>query len=345
MSTPIVPPRPSRNTATAPADNTPQVPIRPLRKLDPSPSRSPFNELPNAWGVIGKKSSQNGVQAEAPQRPPNITLPSVGQEGSEYASYDLLPPEAHGVRTGAVQAPEQMRNVSANMPLHAPIASVPQSTAKSRISTVTRTDSTQAAAAGIGTAKPDDDVHKASPEPTALLAPSKGDDLRRVASAEPTPLRQMTSFNRSTPTLQHSSSKPASVHEGNHDHGIPEIGRQIPLYPMAGDVQAPSPAATQSQFMPGIGYFNDGSTRAHNRKRSSRQEFGPPDVYGLHTHGQEPSDKFERDWVARNPDKARLEGYNSYDLSRPATALTSEQLNKLVNQSYDIGMGMRCISS
>ena len=115
---------------------------------------------------------------------------------------------------------------------------------------------------------------------------------------------------------------------------------QIPLNPNAGDVQAPSPAPTQSQFAPGVGYFNDGSARAHNRKRSARQEFGPPGSYGLHSHGQEPQDKFERDWAAKNPDKAALEGYNAYGTPRPETALSSAELNRLVSQTSDVGMGM-----
>jgi hypothetical protein len=128
--------------------------------------------------------------------------------------------------------------------------------------------------------------------------------------------------------------------EGNHEQGIPEIGMQIPLNPNAGDVQAPSPAPTQSQFAPGIGFFNDGSARAHIRRKSSRQEFGPPGSFGLHSHGQEPHDQFEREWIAKNPERAALEGSNSYGTPRPETALTSAELNKLVNQSTDVGMGM-----
>ena len=347
MSIPIVPARPARSTSsqTTVKDNMPQVPPRPMRKLDPSPSRdmrSPLNELPNPLGMFGKKSSQNNLTApDPPERPPIVALPSVGQEGLEYASFDQLPAEAHGVDVAEADAPEQTANVSEHMPLHAPTASVPQSTAKSRIATVTRTDSTQAAAAGIGQARPDDDVHKTPATSTSSLSrvTSKTEDMRRVPSTEPHPLRQQTSFSRSTPNLQPTTSRPGSIHEGNNEQGIPEIGMQIPLNPMAGDVQAPSPAPTQSQFASGIGFFNDGSARAHNRKRSSRQEFGPPGSYGLHSHGQEPSDQFERDWAAKNPDKAALEGVNAYGTPRPETALTSEELNRLVTQNDDVGMG------
>ncbi|KAK3708677.1 hypothetical protein LTR37_011399 [Vermiconidia calcicola] len=349
MSAPMIPPRPSRTTAapTGAKDSIPQIPPRPVRKLDPSPSRdtrSPLNEMPNF--PSRRRSQPTRAPQEAPQRPPPVTLPSIGQEGLEYASFDQLPPEARGVKVGnetstEVQPPEQTRNVSANMPLHAPKASVPQSTAKSRIEPVTRTDSTQAAAIGIGRARPDDDVHKTPGDSTSSLSrvSTKNEDLRRVPSTEPHPLRQRTSFSQSLPNLHPVTSRPGSVQEGIHEQGIPEIGMQIPLYPNAGDVQAPSPAPNQAQFTPGIGFFNDGSTRAHHRKRSSRHEFGPPGSYGMHGHGYEPHDQFEKEWIHKHPEQAAAEGYNIHGPPKPATALTSEELNRLVNQNSDIGMG------
>ena len=348
MSTPLIPPRPTRTTQ--PTTTMPELPPRPFRKLEPSPSRemrSPLNELPNPMGSVGKKRSQNNLSTpEVPPRPSMQTIPSIGQEGSEYASFDVLPPEAHGVDVIKADAPEQTRNVSANMPLHAPKASVPQSTAKSRIETVTGTDSTQAAAMGIGKAKPADDVHKATSQETSSSlsrVSTKADEITRVQT-EPY-LKTKTSFNHSTPSL-HATSRPGSMYnEGNHELGIPEIGMQIPLYPNAGDVQAPSPAPTQSQFAPGIGYFNDGSARAHSRRKSSRQEFGPPGSYGLHSHGQDPQDQFERDWIAKNPDRAAIEGATAYGTPRPETALTSAELNRLVNQNSDVGMGRHSMAS
>lgn len=329
----------------------PQVPPRPTRKIDPSPvrdehTRSPFNEPFSLSASSRRRSGSHLTTAEVPPRPPSVSLPSVGQEGLEYDSYDQLPPEAHGVSVnGSETTSEQTVNVSANMPLHQPKASVPQSTAKSRISTVTRTDSTQAAAAGIGRARPDDDVHTTPADSTTSLdrVISRDNDLRLVPSAEPHPLRQQASYNRSTSSLRHS--RPGSVHEpGEHEEGIPEIGMQIPLHPNAGDVQAPSPAPGLSQHTPGVGFFNDGSARAHTRRRSGRQQFGPPDSYGMHGHHGygEHHDQFERDWCAKHPDQAAKEGYNVYgnlNVPRPETALSSEELNRLVNQTNDVGMG------
>lgn len=335
----------------------PKVPPRPTRRVDPSPAReehtrSPFNELPNPNVPGGKRRSGSHLStAEVPARPPSVSLPSVGQEGSEYASFDQLPPEAHGVSGEDSDAPAQTVNVPANTVLHQPTASVPQSTAKSRIAHVTRTDSTQAAAAGIGRAKPKDDVHNTPAEPGSPLSKvtTQSDDLVRVPTADLHPLRQQASFNRSSSRLR--QSRPESMHDGGedyeHEQGIPEIGMQIPLHPNAGDVQAPSPAQTQSQHTPGVGFFNDGSSRAHTRKRSGRHHFGPPDSYGLHGHhgGPDQHDQFEKDWCAKHPEQAAKEGYNVYgnlNTPRPEFALSSEQLNRLVNQDSGPGMGEHC---
>lgn len=346
MSTPLVPPRPSRTTipASSVKDSLPDIPPRPTRKQDPSPireTRSPLNELPNPMGSMPNKRSQTHLLTpEVPPRPSIQTIPSVGQEGNEYASFDVLPAEA---QLAQVDAPEQTRNVSASMPLHAPKASLAQSTAKIRIETVTSTDSTQAAAAGIGKAKPKDDVHKAPADAADSLTrtPTRPDEIKRVPSTD-LHVRSASGSNHRSPSLYPTSSRPGSMYnEGAHEHGIPEIGMQIPLNPNAGDVQAPSPAPTQSQFAPGIGFFNDGSARAHIRRKSSRQEFGPPGSYGLHSHGQEPHDHFEREWIAKNPDRAAMEGYTAYGIPRPETALTSAELNRIVTQSSDVGMGRR----
>ncbi|KAK3110127.1 hypothetical protein LTR53_015908 [Teratosphaeriaceae sp. CCFEE 6253] len=344
MSAPTVPPRPSRAQGgpTAVKQEMPLIPPRPVRKSDPSPereafTRSPLNFLPYTNGTAFKPPPPPGSD-EKPRRPPSIAFPTKGEEGSEYSSYDQLPAAAHGVGTSAPAAPEQTKNVSADVPLHQPRASVPQSTAKSRISTVTRTDSTQAAAAGIGQARPDDDVHKGPPDSAASLSRvtsrTQDDSLRRVPSADPHPLRTEASFTRSSSSLQNGTPRPPSIHSVDHRDGIPEIGMQIPLYKNAGDVQAPSPAPS-AQFQAGIGFFNDGASRPnHSRKRSSRIDFGG---YGLHGDVSERQGQFEKAWHAKHPDEALKEAYSPYGL-RPETALSTEQLNRIVSEEQLSGM-------
>jgi hypothetical protein len=356
MSQPMIPPRPQRANGGPAAipQTTPQIPPRPARMVDPSPSResstrSPFNEPPTAMsnGKVYAHSNLSG--SDLPQRPPSVaTLPIVGQEGLEYDSYDQLPPDAHGASVSGTEAAlpkEQTRH--ADIPLQQPTASVPQSTAKDRISAVTRTDSSQAVALGIGKTLPDDAHHDSALGLRRVTSRDARDDrlgLRRISSREPHPLGAENSFNRSSTSLHGSTPRPGSVHEHDeeHEHGIPEIGLQVPMYRNAGDVQAPSPSPYAAQFPGGIGFFNDGTTRSHNRKRSSRNEFGPPGSYGLHGHpGQEPSDQFEREWIMKHPDIAATEGYNVYGglAPRPATALTQEQLNRLVAENMDAGFG------
>lgn len=331
MASPVIPPRPQRaQPGPTAVQQIPQVPARPNRRTDPSPARdmarSPLNDLPGTSANSGHAfyGTSNLSASDLPRRPPSVAaMPSIGDEGNEYASFDQLPPEAQ-LKDESSSPETQTRH--ANVPMLAPTASVPLSTAKSRISAVTRTDSSQAAAAGIGKEE----------EP---------DTLKRVTSREPHPLRNKTSFSRSSQSLHSSGTpRPASVHsQDGFEHGIPVIGQTVPMYPNAGDVQAPSPAPGQSLFPAGVGFFNDGSTRAHQRRRSSRQEFGPPGSYGLHGHpGQQPGDQFEREWVAKHPDIAAREGYNIYGglEPRPASALTSEQLNRLVGESDDVGFGM-----
>nr|OQO26241.1 hypothetical protein B0A51_07247 [Rachicladosporium sp. CCFEE 5018] len=357
MSQPMIPPRPQRTQGqggpTAVAQSIPPIPPRPVRKTDPSPNRdastrSPFNEPPTAISNGKIYGHSNLSASELPRRPPSVAaLPLIGQEGNEYASFDQLPDEAHGV--GAKDS-TTVQTRHADVPMQQPMASVPQSTAKERISTVTRTDSSQAARAGIGKPQVEDDVHNALTDSSTSLRRVISRDARddrlglgRVPSREPHPLRAKESFSRSTTSLHGGTPRPGSVHgEEEHEHGIPEIGLQVPMYRNAGDVQAPSPSPFAQQFPGGIGFFNDGTSRNHNRKRSSRQEFGPPDSYGLHGHpGQEPSDQFEQDWIRKHPELAAKEGYNVYGglAPRPATALSKEQLDRLVAENLDVGFG------
>lgn len=348
MSTPIVPPRPQRNSqhhaghaGKTDTTTTPLVPPRPVRKTDPTPdheARSPLNFPPTAMArsQVSKRTSQ-----ELPRRPPSVSLPTLGHEGEEYSSFDHLPAEAQvhassSTTTAEDAGGEQTRNVAADLPMHQPRASVPQSTATKNIQKVTDTDSISAAAAGIGRARPADDVHKLPPgdaSPSRLSRVTSNNPRRAPSTEPPNALRAKASFNRSSSSLQpleRTTSRPGSLYGGDDaEHGIPEIGKQVPLLAMAGDVQMPTPGpGVSSVHAPGIGFFNDGSSRSHHRKRSSRHEFGPPDSYGIR-HDQDHQDQFEREWVKKHPEEAAKEGYYNY-LPKPETALSSEQLNRIV---------------
>jgi len=127
--------------------------------------------------------------------------------------------------------------------------------------------------------------------------------------------------------------------EDPYEQGIPHHGLYAPLNPNAGDVQAPSPGPTQSQLPSGIGFFNDGSARAHSRRKSAN--FAPPGSYGLHSHFSDHQDRFERDWYAKNRERAAIEEQNQFGRPQPSNALSSAELNRIVTRD-DAGKCRRC---
>ncbi|MCJ1473802.1 hypothetical protein MMC13_002453 [Lambiella insularis] len=338
MAMPQIPPRPNRAHLHIPPAATamepPKVPPRPsYRRLDRSESphrdsfaRSPLNEAPFAMNYGNISAGSNGQNASnlnlaLPARPPSVTLPSIGQEGNEYAEIAYDEPENAPDETASA-SPTQTRNVGNDLPLHAPKPSLSTTSAKARIATVTRTDSSQAAAAGFGKA--------ATP-----LQPDDKDPHTR-------PLKGRESFSSTRSSA--STERPGSA-QVEDEHGIPEIGQRVPMYPNAGDVQAPSPSPYSQIHPSGIGYHNDGSKpRHHGRTRSGRETFqGPPGSYGLHGHGVASPDKFERAWYDKHPDALLREESGQYGPGigggRGEWAMSSEDLNKIVKETAARGSG------
>lgn len=226
-------------------------------------------------------------------RPPSVTIPSLGEEGIEYADLDVGKP-----------TPET-RNVSSDLKIHAPRPSLPTSSAKAKVQAVTRTDSRQAAAAGLG--------GEGSPAP---------DEPERSS-------RSLHSRTGSRAESNASSDRRLSAHLGE-EHGF-----RVPMYPNAGDVQAPSPSPYLEQ-----GFQRQG--RNHHRTRSGRDSSLPPGSYGLHGHGVQHNDKFEKAWYEKHPDEyVKEEGHYGPGVGtpRPDWALSSDDLNKIVRSSGQNGSG------
>jgi hypothetical protein len=330
---PQIPPRPTRaheqTSSSAGAtlgSDMPKIPPRPSnRRIErsQSPHResfapSPLNDLSRIIshgkdGARGNTSlyssgSANGSSIDLPQRPSSVVLPSIGQEGNEYA-------EVFATQEELGSSPTQTR-IANDLQLHAPKASLPISVAKQRVSTVTRTDSNQAAALGIG--KASSSVDDKDPHSRSLKS-------------------------KSSIVSQNSSGTERPPSSGG-DHGIPEIGQQVPMYPDAGDVQAPSPSPFATQFQPGIGFHNDGSKPRHHGRRVSGRGFeGPPGSYGLHGHGVVPADKFERAYYEKHPELLKKET-GQYGAAigegRGEWAMSSEDLNKIVRDTASRGSGL-----
>lgn len=284
---PAIPPRPSRGSQDRDSSELPRIPPRPVKR-GPSPNPDRYAPSPLNGGLLSpsKKEFRSNSNGDPIERTRSVDLPAVvGEEGMEYAA---LAEEASSPST----SPTQTRMVDENMKIYAPTATMPASRAKQRIQQVTRTDSDNAAAFGIG--KPSQDL----PTPSNLSLKKKGS---------------------TTSGLSHSEVE-------DEEHGIPEIGQQIPLLKHAGDVQAPSPA-------PG-----SDAVKSHKRKGSSRGL--PPGSYGLHGHNVAPQDKLEKEYYNKHPELLKLE-HHPYQADRPTDfALSSEQLNKLVRDTESNGQGV-----
>lgn len=142
-------------------------------------------------------------------------MPSLGEEGIEY--------EDVGAGTSSDsqnQSPAETRNVDVDLKLHAPRPSLPSSSAKAKVQAVTRTDSHQAAAAGIESAG----------------------SLQNDENERPNRLVQSRADSRADSA---SSSRPQSP-QLNERH----TGQRVPMAPNAGDVQAPSPTPNLAEFGP-----------------------------------------------------------------------------------------------
>jgi hypothetical protein len=334
MSTavPQIPSRPTRTQdqktggGSTLGSDIPKIPPRPAhRRIERSVSpqresfaRSPLNETPflSNQGGTSKSSlyssgSANNSSTDLPHRPSSVALPSIGQEGNEYA-------EVFGAPEELGTSPTQTRNVANDLKLYAPKPSLPVSSAKQRVSAVTRTDSGQAAAFGIG------------------QAGSTGGDDKDPSSRS---LKEKASFASQN---SNSTERPPSSLES--EHGIPQIGQVVPMYPNAGDVQAPSPSPYAGAFAPGIGFHNDGTKpRHHGRRTSGRGVEIPFDAYGKHGHGQIPHDRFEKAYYEKHPELLKKETghyHGPFAEGRAEWAMSSDDLNKIVRDTASRGSGL-----
>lgn len=316
MQAPAIPPRPSRSPQqqqeqAPPTSNpdAPKIPPRPSKRPERSMSPLRHNYAPSPLNE--KPGMSRTTSHEQVQRPPSVTIPSLGQEGIEYEDLNV-----GNYSDSNHQTPAETRNVGSDLKLHAPRPSLPSSSANAKMAAVTRTDSRQAAAAGIGTV-----TSPGTDEPQERLGRSlhSGAGGARVES----------------PTA--SSDRHQSLHAMD-EHGIPEIGKRVPMDPNAGDVQAPSPTPHQ------LDHGTQRPGRSQHRTRSSRDISLPPGSYGLHGHGVHHNDRFEKAWYEKHPDEYVKEEQNEHTPAlgtpRPEGALSSDDLNKLVHGSAATGSGM-----
>lgn len=289
---PPVPPRPNKSQERD-QPNVPKIPPRPIKRgLSPNPDR--YAPSPLNGGIPPKKDRSNSNNSL--ERTRSVEIPSVvGEEGREYDAYvEQLASSSREPST----SPEQTRSVAENIKIHAPKATMPAQSAKQRIMQVTRTDSDRAASFGIG---------------------------------KPSGESPLTSSNRSLKKKASTASGLSQSELEDDEHGIPEIGQQVPLLAFAGDVQAPSPA-------PGALAAGEASKPIHKRKSSSRNL--PPGSYGLHGHNMNPQDKLQKDYYKKHPELLALERHPYQHDRATDFSMSSEQLNKMVRDTEANGYGV-----
>lgn len=305
QQTPAIPPRPARGQESENGPSMPLIPPRPKklnRSISPNPERfaqSPFNE---GFSKQRRPSSGLGTSIDAHERSSSVDLPTLGQEGQEYAAVTEDLGSSPETARGEAGSPEQTRMVAEDLKLHAPKPTMPAQSAKQRVMAVTRTDSDKAASYGIG-------------RPSSSDMHGNGPILRKKAST--------------TSQLSQAES------HAEDEQGIPEIGQRVPLIHMAGDVQAPSPA-------PGSGAETPNKNgRNHTRKLSARSGFEsvPPGSYGLHGHGLPPTDKLEKAYYEKHPEVQKWEVYNNRHERVQDFSRSSDELNKIVQDTAGRGAG------
>lgn len=258
--------------------------------------------------------------SQTPSRPPSVTLPSIGQEGNEYADIEYGLDKAKG--DADADDSTQLRSVGGGLELHAPKPSLPQSSAKAQVKTVTRTDDQQAAAHGFGKA--------GTPTNDEFDLPAKSPGLR--SSRAPA--------SGSQPSA--SPSRRQSIVGVEDEPERTGLGMRVPINPDMGHVQAPSPAPhAGGEAHPHLHH----KKRHHHRTKSGREIALPPGSYGLHGHGVHTHDKFDKDWYAKHPEQfvhEETQGHGHYSSTgsgRGEWALSSDDLNKIVRQTASRGAG------
>ncbi|KAI5866368.1 altered inheritance of mitochondria protein 21 [Durotheca rogersii] len=301
-SVPAIPPRPAKTGENDSTASGPVIPPRPTRRFNRSVSPNPdrFAPSPLNEGAFASKSpdphrlsaTRLGHELE---RSTSVEMPSVGEEGREYAvAIEELGAALEAPRRSS-GSPEQTRTVGEDLKLHAPKPTMPAQSAKQRVAAVTRTDSERAAAFGIGRPSHEDQTQA-------------GMTLRKKPSTASQLSHQSDSYIED-------------------EHGIPEIGRRVPMLANAGDVQAPSPDPAKAA--------------RHHARAASRGGFGdlPSDVYGLHGHGVTSTDKLDKAYYEKHPEILQKERYNPLHGRVRDYAMSSEDLNKIVRDTASRGAG------
>lgn len=302
---PSIPPRPVKAQAAAQGISAlPLVPPRPANKAfnrEPSPNSFPRSPLDEPYGF----TKPHSTAPTSTQAPSISRMPLTGEEGMEYQNVQYQP--SNPSSSLAQDAPAQQRTIAEDLHLHAPKPSLSAQSATAQVQSVTRTDSAHA---------PSHSVDRATHDDLSLSRTRSRGSFSRPDSAASTERRK--------------SLWAEQLQEGEH-------GLRVPINPLLGDVQAPTPSMSPQA--------TGQSARNHGRRKSGLDAVRPPDSYGLHGHGIIPHNKLEREWYERHPEALEQEEgqahgvYESIGAGRGSFAMSSDELNKLVRSTPSRGAG------
>lgn len=141
--------------------------------------------------------------------------------------------------------------------------------------------------------------------------PESEPEAQHIHAPRPSRPQLFSDVNSNDSSLPHAL-PPTVTSSSTPNH---EGGTRVPMYPNAGDVQAPSPSLSRSkQADPSL----------------------PPGSYGLHGHNADSRSPFEQAWYKKHPEELAREKM----AARPDRALSSEELNQLVkNSTRQAGLG------
>jgi hypothetical protein len=291
---PSVPPRPSRSPNKGNNDGKapPKIPPRPARTLERKVSDdarfapSPLNEgFPKSPQASRFAPDKDADKPASGLREPNERLGSI----SMPPLGKTVTESAAGPRPQEPDVPEQTRTVGGDMKLHAPKPSLPVQSAEKRVSAVTRIDSDKAASFGIGSKSVADESTTDRHEKTTASPPSDED-----------------------------------AHEITDESGIPEIGLRVPMYPDAGDVQAPSPAPQS---------VSPGTLMGHHKASGGQ---GGEHLPG--NHGRK--DSLDKLYYEKHPDEMEKELAHAHDERSNEYAMSRKDLDRIIRETADHGSAL-----
>ena len=154
------------------------------------------------------------------------------------------------------------------------------------------------------------EVHAPIARSTGVIPPNRPGFLRS------------TSVGTSTP--------PRQVPKGSNDTGIPEIGKQVPMYPNAGDVQAPTPNPSRQASAVPAHVKKGPKSASHVTKKEDYGEYGS----GLH-----PLERRSGHYSMSSDDLNQIVAQTATPTAVNFPGVPEEELGYLASEEYAKAMG------